>query len=211
MVVFTEEQKKIALLLASKPKALEELQQEVGLPFDELNRQLKHMLKLSLLEISGYPQKYSLAQRVAKKLSERKEIAEKDKFVLRLKITVEAQAIEETLLARELGKIEKLLRQEKDFTIYDLFQEKVIKEGEHYSAYLDANLSVKDFRALMHLIFFYGPTSIEVIKPAKTEFSLDDLQDGLMDASTMVQNYNEYIIKLLNKKELEEFHKKILG
>ncbi|MFH1255790.1 MAG: hypothetical protein V1494_00720 [Candidatus Diapherotrites archaeon] len=208
MVVFTEEQKKLAAALSKAPKTIEELQAIAGLPFDELNRQLKHMLKLKLLTISGYPQKYALDENISKKLSERKETAERDSFVLRLKAIVEAQAIEETLLAKELAKIEKFLREEKNFTIYDVFHEKIIKEGEHYSAFLEVNLSVRDFRALMHLVFFYGPTSIEIIKPEKMEFSLEELQDGLMDATQMVQNYNEYIIGLLNKKELEEFHKK---
>ena len=89
--------------------------------------------------------------------------------------------------------------------------EKLIKSGEHYSSFLEVNISVKNFRALMKLLFFYGPSSLEVLKPDKWSISLDDLQDGLVDAANMVYGYNDYIVKQMTKKELSEFSRKLKG
>jgi len=208
-MAISEEQKRIAVLLMHEPKTVEELNKQLAIPYDKLESELRDMLKKEVVSKSGFPTKYSLKTEILSKVKKRKEIESEDTHKLRLKIIIEGQAIDQDLLKRQLDNIEASLRKEPNFTIYDLALQKIIKEGEHYSSYLDVNLSVKDFRALMRLLFHYGPTSIEVIKPTKIEFTAGELQDGLVDASSLVQGYNEYIIKLLNKKELSEFYSKL--
>jgi hypothetical protein len=139
----------------------------------------------------------------------RRMIAETDKNKLRLRINVEVQAIEENLLKNQLKEIQEAIRKEEDFTIYDIIEAKPIQQGEHYSSYLDINLSVKDFHALMKLMFLYGPTSVEVLKPEKLEFTAGELQDGLILISDIVHSYTEYIAKHMNKEELAEFNRKL--
>ena len=57
---FTDEQKKIALVLLHSPKTVEELNKQLNIPFDDLNHNLKQMVKLKLVKVEGYPQKYKL-------------------------------------------------------------------------------------------------------------------------------------------------------
>ena len=116
------------------------------------------------------------------------------------------QAIEEELLKRQIGKLEETLNKDKNFTLYGIDKALVEKQDEYYSTYFEVNFSVKDFASLIRFMFFYGPSSVEVVKPAKIEFSAQDLQDGLMEAADMVQKYSSAIHKLLNREELEKFN-----
>ena len=49
MPAFTEEQKRIAMLLMNEPKTEEELNKQLNMPFDKLTSELKHMLKLKVI------------------------------------------------------------------------------------------------------------------------------------------------------------------
>ena len=207
---FTEKQAKIAHFVSSAPKTAEEISSRLALPLDEVSEELKGMMKLKLIRQDGYPLKYSLAHEIDVRLKERKEISMEDSYKLRLKIITDVQSIEENMAMKSLDEVEKALRQEQDFTIYDVTKAKPVKEGEHYTSYLEAELSVKNFPALVRLVYFFGPTSIEVIRPEKFEISIEELQDGLMDMVEMVQSYNYHILKLMNKKELDEFQRKLL-
>jgi len=58
---FTQGQKRIAVSLFNRPKSVDELSAELKMPFPELNDALKQMLKVSVVKVEGYPQKYVLA------------------------------------------------------------------------------------------------------------------------------------------------------
>ena len=206
---FTEEQKRIAVLLFQSPKTAEELSNKLNAKQEELGKELKEMLKLKLIAQEGYPPKYKLKQEIYKEVMRRKEIEAEDRFKLRLKIMIEAQAIEQEILKKQMKEIEAALRKEKDFTVYDVKHAKAIKSREYYSTYAEVNLSVRDFKSLVKLMYFYGPVSVEVIKPSRYEIAISDLQDGLMDMADMIQSYNQYVLKLMNRKELNEFYNKL--
>ncbi len=206
---FTPEQKKIAFTLLSSPKSVDDLNRVLSIPFDELNESLRQMLKLKLVKVDGYPQKYSLADSVVEGVRRRKEIAEKDPFELRLKATIEIKALEEQFLEKQMAEVEANLRKQKVLTIYDIYHAPALKEGGYYSSYLEVNLSAKDFTAIVQFMYFFGPTSIEVIKPAKITLSMDDLQDALIEMSQMIQSYNHAMLKSMNKDELAEFAKNL--
>lgn len=207
----SEEQKKIALLLMYEPKTIEDLFKQLSLPYNTLSEELRKMMQAGLVEKKGFPTKYSLKQVIKDEINRRKEIQEKDENKIRLLITIEAQAIEPNLLEKNMKKIEEALKKEKNLTIYDSSIAEIQKEGEHYSTFLEANLSVKNFQTLIALMFFYAPTSIEVIKPKKIELNALDLQDGLIDLSDMITKYANYISKSMGKTELNEFNKKLFG
>jgi len=61
----------------------------------------------------------------------------------------------------------------------------------------------------VRLMFFYGPTSVEVIKPKEIKFTLDDFQNGLVDMSEMVHGYAEYIMGILSRQQVEEFNQRL--
>jgi len=211
MAKFSDEQKKIALLLLHEPKTAEELNKQLNIPYDKLIMELKGMLKMKVVSKEGFPTKYRLKENIAEEVRRRKKISEEDSFKLRLKVFIEMQAIEEELLKKQMDKLSKAIENDKEFTVYSIEKAEIVKEGEYYSSYLEVNFSVKNFTALVKFMFFYGPSSVEIIKPDKIEFSAQDLQDGLVDMSEMIQKYSAYITRLLNREELEKFHKKLFS
>ena len=60
-------------------------------------------------------------------------------------------------------------------------------------------------------MYFFGPTSLEVLKPKKFEIPMSDLQDGLMDMAEMIQSYNMHILKSMRKDDLERFQRKMMS
>lgn len=198
--------RKLALSLLKGAKTAEEVAKDLEIQVTKSSEILKDMLSLELVEKEGYPTKYKLKKEIVDELKRRKEIEEKDSYKLRLSVVIEVQAIEKELLKNQLKKVEEILKTEKDFTLYNVKKAGISKSGEHYSSFLEVNLSIKNFQALVHLMFFYGPTSLEVLKPERIEFSLDDFQDGLVDMSSLVNAYVSYISGILKKKELDEFY-----
>jgi hypothetical protein len=194
------------LLLVHGPRTSEELNSQLNIPFNKLADELKAMLRLGVIEKQGFPTRYALKQNIAEEVQKRKKIAESDFNKLRLRAFIEMQAIEESLLKKQLDKLEESLNQDKNFTLYNIDKMPIEKQDEYYSTYFEVNFSTKDFASLIRFMFFYGPSSMEVVKPAKIEFSAQDLQDGLMEAADMVQKYSSAIHKLLNRDELEKFN-----
>jgi len=206
MARFSEEQKRIALLLIHGPKTAEDLNSQLNIPFNKLTDELKAMIKLGVVEKQGFPTKYSLKKNIASEVQKRKKIAESDLNKLRIRAFIEMQAIEEDLLKKQLDKLEEAMDKDKSFTLYSLDKAKIEKHGEYYSTYFEINFSVKDFASLIRFMFFYGPSSVEVVKPSKIEFSAQDLQDGLMEAADMVQKYSNVVHKLMSRDELAKFN-----
>ncbi len=209
--MFTEEQKQIAVNLSRGEKTADELVKELEIPYDKLVAELKKMMKLKLVEAKDNPPKYFLSKTILDGLKKRKEISENDEYKLKLKIIIEAIAFEKELLIKQLKSLEDSMKKEKNFTIYDssIAEPLEDKETKKYSSYLEVILTVKDFKSLVRLMYFYGPSAIEVTKPPKWEIPLNDLQDGLVDMAQMIQSYNTYILNAMNKQELREFHNKL--
>ncbi|MCX8158232.1 MAG: hypothetical protein N3D73_01045 [Candidatus Diapherotrites archaeon] len=203
--------KKIALSIMHKPKTAEELVKELGVSYDELIEELKQMLSLKLITASGHPLKYSIAKGIQEAIEKRNEIAEKDPYKIRLNIIIEAQSLDKDLLLREMKGIEEALRKEKDYNVYDsIVGEPIKRDNDYYSCFLEVELSVKDFSAMVKLMYFYGPVSVEVLKPEKLELKASELQDGLLLMLGMIQAYNTTMLKLMNKAELEDFYRKVI-
>lgn len=207
MVSFSDEQKKIAVLLLNEPKTEEDLNKQLNIPYDKLTQELKAMLKLNLIVKEGYPTKYRLKQELVEKIKERKKIAESDSFKIRVRAIIEFKAIEENLLKKHVKKIKEALEKEKAFTIYSVEEAEAVEEDEMYSSFLEVNLSVRDFPSLINFVFYYGPTSIEVLKPNKIEISSYEFQDGLVGLSEIFQKYADFFTKHLTNEELEKFYR----
>jgi predicted transcriptional regulator len=206
---FSDEQKKIALLLLSEPKTEEELHKQLNLPYDKLSIELKQMLKLGLVLKEGYPTKYRLRQDIIDELKKRKKISEEDSFKIKIRAIIELKAIEQTLLEKHVKKIIEAIKQEINFTIYSIESAEIVEEEEMYSTFIEVTLTVKDYSTLILFLFYYGPTSIEVIKPNKLELSQAEFQDGLVQLSGIFQKYADFMLKHLNKEELNKFYKNI--
>jgi len=205
MAKFSEEQKKIALLLLHEPKTAEDLNKQLNIPYNKLSEELKSMLKIGVVTKEGFPTKYRLKENIALEVLRRKQLAEEDTNAMRIRAYIEMQAIEENLLKKNIDRIADSLKKEKNFIVYSLEKAKIAQEGEYYLSYIEVNLSIRDFATLVNFMFFYTPSSVEILKPEKVSFSAHDLQDGLVDMADMINKYSAYIAKILNKEELEKF------
>jgi hypothetical protein len=205
-VGFSDDQKKIAILLLNEPKTEEQINKQLNIPFDKLMLELKAMVKIGVITKDGYPTKYKLRQNIIDEVQKRKDISEKDAFRIRIRAIIEFKAIEENLLKRHMKKIREALDKEKPFTIYDVKEEAIVEEGDMYSSFLEVNLSIKDYPSLIRFLFYYGPTNIEVIKPKKLEFNHFEFQEGLMELADIFQKYADFFTKHLNKEELDKFY-----
>ncbi len=208
---FTEEQKKISAALVHGPRTAEELAEETGFTESRVAEEIKGLMKLKLVSREGFPTKYKIDEKIWGQAKKRREVAEADKFRLRMNIIIEVQGILEELVEKQLKDIEKKLKEDEDFTVYSAEHAETAKEGEHFTGFIEVGLTVRDFRALMKLVFSFGPSSIEVLRPEKIDLTLDELQDGLHYASEMVQSYVAYIAQKLTRDELERFNKDLFG
>ena len=206
MAGFSDEQKKIALLLLSEPKTEEELHKQLNLPYDKLSVELKEMLKLGLVLKEGYPTKYQLRQDIINELQKRKKISEEDSFKIKIRAIIELKAVEENLLKKHLEKISEAIQKEKAFTVYGVNLAEIVEEDGMYSSFIEVTLTAKDFSALVKFLFYYGPTSVEVMKPNKIEFSQFEFQEGLVELADIFQKYATYFSKKLTKAELDKFY-----
>ncbi len=206
MPQFSEEQKMIAMVLMHGPRTVEELNKQLNIPFNKMMDEIRGMLQAGVLEKDGYPTKYKLKKKIYEEIVKRKQIAETDSNKLRIRAFIEMQAIEQELLEKQAKKLEETINKDKNFTVYSLEKAPIEKTGEYYSTFFELNFSVKDFASLVRFMFFFGPSSVEVVKPPKIEFTARDLQDGLIEIAEMAQKYSNYIQRLLNKQELEKFY-----
>ncbi|MFH0970199.1 MAG: hypothetical protein V1776_01935, partial [Candidatus Diapherotrites archaeon] len=203
---FTDIQKTICQSLLNGPMSLETMAERTHHSQTELQIELKHLMQLKLVTLEGVPPLYILKEEVVQELKRRKGIEADDDNPFRVRILIEVQGIEEELVKRQVDKIIDNLRKEPFFKIYASTIEPIEKVEDKYSTFADVNLSVRDFRGLVRLMFFYGPASVEVIKPQKIVFELDDFQNGLVDMTEMVHAYADYIMGLLSRKKVEEFN-----
>ncbi|MBM3282273.1 MAG: hypothetical protein FJY86_02955 [Candidatus Diapherotrites archaeon] len=206
---FSEKQKKLSSALVNGPLSLDQLAERTNLKMSDAQEELKFLMQLKLVSLQGMPPVYALKDEVANELKHRKMIELTDDNTFRVEIMIEVQGVEEELVKRQSEKILENLAKEPFFKIYSKKVAPIEKVDEKYSTYIDVNLSVRDFRGMVRLMFFYGPASIEVIKPSKIEFTLNDFQDGLVDMTDMVHAYANYIMGILNRKQIEEFNAKL--
>ncbi len=206
---FNEKQKKLSSALINGPLSLDQLAERTNLKMSEAQEELKFLMQLKLVTLQGTPPVYALKDDIASELKRRKSIEMEDDNPFRVQIMIEVQGIEEALVQTQAQKILDNLAKEPFYKIYSQKIEKVEKIEDKYSTFVDVNLSVRDFRAMVRLMFFYGPASIEVIKPSKIEFTLTDFQDGLVDMTDMVHAYANYIMGILSRKQVEEFNTKL--
>lgn len=210
-MAYSENQKKLAARLVPQPKTLEELGKETGISLDAIQQDIKSLLALKVVEkLEGFPTRYSLKKGISEEVERRKQLAENDKNKIQLRAIIETQSVEPELLKKQSLKLGEAIQQEPEFLVYALAHAPTLKQDEMYSSFIDLTISVKDFKALVKFMHFYGPTTIEVLKPAKLELDAHDLQEGLLDMAQMIHRYSTLLTKLLNRQELEEFNKRLL-
>jgi len=207
--MFSDLERKIGLALYYGEKTPEELAEELKEDIRDVMDALKKLIKLKIVVKEGYPPKYRLADNI------REAIKPKDFEPvegINIYAVIEAQAIDEVLTKKALEKILRNLKKESGVHIISAEISKIEQDEESglYSGYIEAKLSFEAFEPLMHFMFFYGPSVVEVLGPEKIVLDMGDLHRGLLEAATMINGYVHYITRMMTKKELQEFNKELV-
>ncbi len=194
-------------MLYKKPMTAEELAKELGVGIKETMEALKHLIKLRLVRKSGYPPVYDLYPSIREAIGRKTEEVEG----IRARAIIEVQAIEEALAKKAMEKIKEQLKKERGINVVTAeIAEVQANDDGSYSGFLDLELSFEGIAPLIHFLFFYGPSVIEILGPEKIQVDISDLQSGVIEAARMIQGYVSYLTRLMTRKELEEFNKRIM-
>ncbi len=199
----------IAKQLSTGSKTDDELKKLIpGATYEDIVLALKNMLTLKLVNKDGYPVKYTLSKEIIDKLKSRKEISGSDLNPIRVSIIIESMASDKGALREGMEKIEKLLREDKSYFVYDITLAEIIIQEQTglFSTYIEGEVSCPDFKSLLRLVYYYGVTAIDVLKPDKLNIPISDLQEALFTIVDMTHGYAEMIYKL--KQELGHIKKK---
>ncbi len=208
----SEIQRKIAVLLLVEPKTIEEINKQLDLGFEAITGEVNNMLKMGLAKKTNeYPTRYVLDDYIISELKKRKDISEKDSYKIKVQMIMDVEGIVKEVVDKHLDNIKILLDKEKDITIYDIKKSDLLDQDNSYFGYIDVTCTVKDFAALIRLVMYYSPSSIEVLAPTKYDVSMYELQDGLIELSQRTQTYIKELQKRLTKEEaqlaMQKFYK----
>jgi hypothetical protein len=176
-----------------------------GAKYDEIVKVLKSMLFLKLITKDGYPVKYSLSKEILNGISEKKAIAENDKNQLKVSILIESKSNDKGELRKAMDQISENLKKDEQYVVYSLNVAEIVLHEDLFSTFISAELSCSSISSLFRLIYYYGATSVEVLKPDKYSVSLFDLQQASHIITEMTHGYAQMIYQL--KQENAELSK----
>jgi hypothetical protein len=193
----------IAKSLSKGAKTDQELKQEIpDAKYEEILEVLRKMLSLKLIKKEGFPVKYSLSDEIVKTLEKRKEMSENDLNKIRTSIIIESKANDKATLREAMEKILKSLKEDQVYFVYDATLADIVVHDDLFSTYISAEVSCPDLFNLFRLIYYYGVTEIDIIKPEKLTVPISDLQHSLATITDMVHGYTNIIYDLKRKNEL---------
>jgi DNA-binding HxlR family transcriptional regulator len=192
--------KVIAQRLSLGEKTEDELQKEIpNASYDLLSKALKSLLFLKLIKKQGFPVKYSLSEELLKKLNARKDIAANDKNQIRVSILIESKSDNKKSLREGMEQIVVKLKEDKRYVVYDLEVADIVVHDDLFSTYISGEISCASLSEVFRLIYFYGVTSIDVIKPEKLQVPISDLQEALITMVDITHGYADIIFGLKKK------------
>jgi hypothetical protein len=199
-------QREIAKKIHSEPKTEDQLRKLIPeATSEELANALRSMLLLKLIKKEGYPVKYHISEDISNKLSERRHLSETDKNSIRINIIIESKSDNKVALRKAMDVIAEGLKKDKVYSVYELTVAEIIVHDDLFSTYITAELSCPDIASIIKLIYYYGVTSVDVIKPDKLQVHMSDIQSAMMTVVDMAHGYADIIFKL--KRQLAEVGK----
>ncbi len=183
--------------LSESPKTEDELLKLIpNANYDQIVSVLKNMLFLKLITKEGFPVKYSLASGIKEKLLERKKISENDKNLIKLTLLIESKSNDKIELRKGMEQITDALKKDEQYLIYNIDIAEIVVHDDLFSTYISAELSCNSINALFRLIYFYGATSVEILKPDKFVVTIYDLQQSAQIITDMTHGYAQMIYDL---------------
>jgi hypothetical protein len=193
----------IAKSLSQGPKTDDDLRKEIPkAKYEEILNVLKNMLSLKLIKKDGFPVKYSLSEGILKTLEKRKELSDTDKHIIRANLIIESKSNDKGLLRTAMEKILDSLKKDENYFIYESSLAEIIVHDDLFSTYISAEVSCSDLFNLFRLVYFYGVTSIDIIKPDKLNVPISDLQNSLTTIVDMIHGYADLIYELKSKNDV---------
>jgi hypothetical protein len=194
MVTFSPEQQKIARSLLKKEKTVEELREELNIPANKLNEELKVLIKLRLVEKTEN-NKYKLIDYVLKGVNMPKKEVEGQ---YKVNMIIEGLSTNEKALEKEMEVLEKKLKNEK-YAILKFEKSDIAKEKDNYTQFFNVDVSVPEFSDIVYLIIQYGPSSVELLEPTEVRLDLTQAQEVLNEIASAVHYYVSFILQLKHK------------
>jgi len=193
MVEYTKNQLQIAASLVKSSKTMEELREELDMPMGVLENELAGLIKLKVVEQSGYPTKYSVVEMVRRGIMGENDTTEKP-FTAHAIIEGQSRNKEELVKATK-NLIEKL-KTDKLVAIADLKEDEIVEGGGYFTTNFEVNIATKTFEDMMYFVLSYGPTSVELTGPKEFDIKLDEAQGIVMDVATTIHSYIGMIAQL---------------
>ena len=200
MVEYSKEEQKISRLLLKGPKTIEEIRGESGISAGDVNKVLKKLLKLKVVE--RVDSKYKLINYVVRgvmkgsKSNKTKTIDSEGGY--RIRMIVENVSPDKEALDKAVKTLEQKFKSEK-FKIIDFERSEIKKQDDNYTIFFEAEVVVPEFRDLIYLIFNYGPTFVELLEPEKISLNVPESQQALNEIASIVNYYVSFIFQLQQK------------
>lgn len=192
----------IAKSLSKSAKTDTELKEEFpNASYEEILTVLKKMLSLKLIKKDGFPVKYSLSEEILKTLEKRKALSEDDQNIIRVAIIIESKSDDKSALREAMEKILTSLKSDENYVVYDAVIEDIVVHDDLFSTFISAEVSCADLFNLFRLIYYYGVTSIDVLRPEKLNVPISDLQNSLQTMVDMIHGYADIIYDLKKKND----------
>ncbi|MFQ5406015.1 MAG: hypothetical protein ACE5DI_02545 [Candidatus Micrarchaeia archaeon] len=107
-----------------------------------------------------------------------------------------------SLLVEFMGKLTK----EKGVLYCRAEIEKAISSDNVYSSFSEVKIMTENFQHLLNAVLKYSPIAVEILKPKKIVLTLSEAQASLLDASQMAQDFSNYVLQnVMKKDQIERF------
>jgi hypothetical protein len=191
--MFSEDEVKVAEKILV-PKTLEEIVKETGFEEEKVKEILAKFDRMGLLKKGGKPQKFVLIEYIQERLDV------KEEYPFEFVCFIEATGFDKTSVENSLNFLKEKIEKEPLQILESELGEPIENEGM-WTGYIHLRASAKTFRDIVYFIFNYGPSSLELLKPNKHEFSMEEMHDILNDIAGGVHHYISYIGELMMKQK----------
>ncbi|RLG21666.1 hypothetical protein DRN74_02065 [Candidatus Micrarchaeota archaeon] len=195
MVEYTKEQQQIARSLLKGPKTIEELRKDLNMPTDEILKHLKELIKLKVVEKSGFPTKYKLLDVIVNRVKSGKESRLSD-YPYEVLMIIEGMSSDKEALEKQMQMLKEKIESEKGIDIIKLNLADVVKNENNFTTFISLQFGCETFADLIRMIIQYGPSSVEILAPQEAELSIREMQEISNDVMSAVHYYITLIVQL---------------
>ncbi|MBN3036947.1 MAG: hypothetical protein JW834_00700 [Candidatus Diapherotrites archaeon] len=189
---YSNNQARIAKALVREPRTVEELRSELGIPMNELQTDLAKLIKLKLIQKSGFPTKYSIIDDVRRGVMQEESVERPFKA----HILVEGQSKGKNALIKAQSDLISQLKSDKLVRAQNIREDEVVEAEGLYSTFFEADVSTKTFEDMVYVILHYGPSSVEFLEPKRFEVGMEEAQGALNDVANTIHSYVGMILQL---------------